>query len=99
MHCFRNIKNRGSVSRETLPRYCLYTIRLKKLRLLQHGLLNGEVYRNAAPHYQIQLALDQRQEVCHCFVTDVVSCRRNSLGRNFSRLAIWDASAGSIVMV
>ena len=24
---------------------------------------------------------------------------RNSLGRNFSRLAIWDASAGSIVMV
>ena len=29
MHCFRNIKKRGSVSRETLPRFCLYTIRLK----------------------------------------------------------------------
>ena len=37
------------------------------------------MYRNAAPHYQIQLALDQRQEICHCFVTDVVSCRREEL--------------------
>ena len=68
--------------------------------LLQHGFLDGEVHGDAATHHQIQFALDQRQEIGHCLVADVIACRGEELsGQELSRLAIWEASAGSITTV
>lgn len=68
--------------------------------LLQHGFLDGEVHGDAATHHQIQFALDQRQEIGHCLVADVIACRGEELsGQELFPVGDLGASAGSITTV
>ena len=50
-----------------------------KVVIPANRFLDGEVHGDAATHHQIQFALDQRQEIGHCLVADVIACRGEEL--------------------